>query len=929
VSEIFVSLDLETTGLDPQSDEIIEIGAVKFQGGEVVETYHTLVKPYRPLPYRIQVLTGITPREVNSAPPLAVVLGDLVSFIGDHPIIGQSIAFDLSFLSEKGISLTPQVYDTFELATILLPTLSDYSLSAVAEELGISFPLQHRALPDAMVAKEVFLALLDKARGLDSSIIAEIDRLTRGINWPLARFFRQIVEEKLGDVFSQGDELALDVLGKEREERLVPAPEKKPLDLGGLAKMLSTDGLMAQAFSGFEYRPEQVAMMKAVALALNEGAHLIVEAGTGTGKSIAYLLPAISFALENSVPVVISTNTINLQEQLMGKDIPDLAKVLGWGCLRYTQLKGRNNYLCLRRWNSLRMNLALTVEEVKFLLRTLVWAATTPTGDRAELSLRGGELHVWSRVCAQRESCLGGQCPYHRRGRCFLYRARRQAEGAHLIIVNHALLLSDIATGSNVLPEYSHLIIDEAHHLEDEATEQWGFEIGERDLGGYLNHLSVRMDGEHYTGFLFEINNYFRGSTVPQAIRGDTEKLAQDMRIMVEACRDRVLELFDILWHFLEAHTEDQGEYERRLRLTRAVRSQPGWTRVELAWENLSLALGNIDAGLNRLYAMIEPLPDARILDYENLMVELSSLIYHGGELHHRINSAVCQQEDEKIYWASLRGNILTLYAAPLHVGQALEEDLFAQKECVVLTSATLSTEGNFKYIKERLGLKEVSELLLGSSFDYVGSAMVYIPEDIPEPGQPGYQQAVEQVLIDLCRVTHGRALVLFTSYAALRASYGAIRTPLQGEDILVLGQGIDGTPRQLLQAFKTNPRAVLLGTASFWEGIDVVGEALSVLAMARLPFSVPTDPVFVARSELFDDPFNDYAIPQAVLRFKQGFGRLIRSKGDRGAIVLLDRRIKSKYYGDAFLGSLPLCVVKSGLARYLPREVASWLGGD
>jgi DNA polymerase-3 subunit epsilon/ATP-dependent DNA helicase DinG len=928
MSEIFVSLDLETTGLDPQSDEIIEIGAVKFRGGEVVETFHTMVKPYRPLPYRIQVLTGITPREVDSAPPLAVVLGDLVSFLGDHPIIGQNVSFDLSFLSEKGVSLETQVYDTFELATILLPTLSDYRLSAVAEELGISFPIQHRALPDAMMAKEVFLALLDRAHDLDISIIAEIDRLTRGIDWPLARFFRQIAEEKLGDVFSQVGELAFAVLGKEREERLAPAPERKPLDLGKLTQMLGTDGPMARALPGFEHRPEQVAMMKAVALALNEGEHLIVEAGTGTGKSIAYLLPAIFFAVENSVPVVISTNTINLQEQLMGKDIPDLARVLEPESLRYTQLKGRNNYLCLRRWNSLRMSPALPVDEVKFLLRTLVWAATTATGDRAELSLRGGEPYIWSRVCAQAESCLGGQCPYQRRGHCFLYRARRKAEGAHLIIVNHALLLSDIATGSNVLPEYSHLIIDEAHHLENEATEQWGFEVGERDLGGYLNRLSERVDREHYTGFLFEITNYFRGSKVPQAIRGDIEKLAQDMHIMVEACRDRVLEFFDVLWRFLEAHTEDQGEYERRLRLTSAVHIQPGWTRVELAWENLSLALGNIDAGLNRLHAMLEPLSDAKILDYENLMVELSSLIHRGGELRHRINSAVSQQEDEKIYWASLRGNILTLCAAPLHVGQVLEEDLFPEKECVVLTSATLSTEGNFEYIKERLGLRDAGELLLGSSFDYMGSAMVYIPEDVPEPGQPGYQQAVEQALIDICRATQGRALVLFTSYAALRASYGAIRAPLQGEGILVLGQGIDGAPRQLLQTFKTNPRSILLGTASFWEGIDVVGEALSVLVMARLPFSVPTDPVFTARSELFEDPFNEYAIPQAVLRFKQGFGRLIRSKSDRGAIVVLDRRIKSKYYGAAFLGSLPLCVVKSGPARHLPGEVVAWLEG-
>ncbi|MFQ5925197.1 MAG: helicase C-terminal domain-containing protein, partial [Dehalococcoidia bacterium] len=917
MSETYVSLDLETTGLDPQSDEVIEIGAVKFQGNDILETFHTLVKPYRSLPYRIQVLTGIAQSDVDAAPPLAVVLGDLVSFLGDYPIVGQSVAFDLSFLLEKGVSLPNPIYDTFELATILLPTLSEYGLSAVAERLGIHAPLRHRALPDAMVAKEAFTALLDKAYELDIPIIAEIVRLTGATDWPLARLFRRIEEEKVSDASSKviefnSEEVDFNVLDKEQKEgeegkKLTPVPSRKPLDLERLTGMLGTEGLMAQVIPGFEHRPEQVEMMQAVAEALNNSQHLIVEAGTGTGKSIAYLLPAIFFALGNNVPIVISTNTINLQEQLMGKDIPDLIKALGghFEGLRYAQLKGRGNYLCLRRWNLLRRSQALPLDEVKFLLRTLVWVAQTQSGDRAEIAMRGGETALWNRVCAQGESCLGAQCIYQKRGSCFLYGARRKAEGAHLIIVNHALLLSDIAAGSKVLPNFGHLIIDEAHHLEEEATGQWGFEVAERDLSGYLNRLSERVEGD-LRGLVFELGAHFRGSTHSPSSVKEIEELAQGVHNMVEGCRDRVLAFFDAFWRFLEAHAEDQREYERRLRLTGAVRAQPGWSRVALAWENLSLALQNIEAGLSRLYSMLEPLPDANILDYENLMIELSSLLHRSGELRHEINAAIASPEEDNIYWASLR-NTLSLCAAPLHVGAILEDCLFSQKECILLTSATLSTEGNFEYIKERLGLTEARELLLGSSFDYMNSAMVYIPEDIPEPGQPGYQQAVEQALIDLCRASKGRAMALFTSYAALRASYGAIWAPLQGEGILVLGQGIDGAPRQLLQTFKTYPRAFLLGTSSFWEGIDVVGEALSVLVMARLPFSVPNDPVFAARSELFEDPFNEYAIPQSVLRFKQGFGRLIRSKSDRGVILVLDRRIRTKFYGAAFLGSLPL----------------------
>jgi DNA polymerase-3 subunit epsilon/ATP-dependent DNA helicase DinG len=935
VYETFVSLDLETTGLDPSSDDIIEIGAVKFCGDDVVDTFHTMVNSYRKLPYHIQILTGITNREVETAPPLAAVLDALISFLGDYPIIGQSIAFDLGFLSEKGVSFQSRIFDTFELATILLPTLPDYRLSVIAKELGIHSSIHHRALADATLAKDVFLALLDKARSLHPSIIAELDRLSGEIDWPLAYLFRQISGQKLGDVFAQVGELPIGIIGAERAERLIATPERKLLDLDELTRILGSEGLIAQSLSQFEYRPEQVTMMHAVGGALNEGSRLIVEAGTGTGKSIAYLLPAIFFSLENGVPVVISTNTINLQEQLISKDIPDLVRALEQGSLRYTQLKGRNNYLCLRRWNLLRRSQTLSMDEVKLLLRTLVWLATTSTGDRAELGFRGDELSTWSRVNAQGESCLGVRCPYQKQGHCFLYHARRKAEGAHLIIANHALLLSEIATGSNVLPEYNHVIIDEAHHLEEDATEQWGFEVRERDVRGYLNLLSEKSVGvgyDHYNGLLFELNGHFRGSSVSPSNKKEVEELAQSIRLSVEHGHARVLEFFDILWRILETHAEGYGGHERRLRLTKEVYRQPEWSKVALAEENLSLALTEIDSGLNRLYAMIEPLSD--ILDHENLIVELSSIIFRGGELRQRIKSAVYEQGDgenekcEMIFWLSLRGDTLALCAAPLHVGQVLQEYLFSRKECAVLTSATLSTEGHFEYIKGRLGLEDTGELLLGSSFDYMNAALVYIPDDIPDPGRSGYQQAVERVLIDLCRTTGGRTLALFTSHAALRASVEAIRTPLQEEDILVLGQGLDGSPRQLLQAFKANPRAVLLGTASFWEGIDIVGESLSVLVMARLPFSVPTDPVFLARSELFDDPFNEYTLPQTVLRFKQGFGRLIRTRSDRGVIVVLDRRIQSKYYGAAFLGSVPRCMVRSGPSRQLSEEVAAWLDG-
>ncbi|MEE8469812.1 MAG: helicase C-terminal domain-containing protein, partial [Dehalococcoidia bacterium] len=320
-----------------------------------------------------------------------------------------------------------------------------------------------------------------------------------------------------------------------------------------------------------------------------------------------------------------------------------------------------------------------------------------------------------------------------------------------------------------------------------------------------------------------------------------------------------------------------------------------------------------------------------KVSGYDYLMLEITSLLHRNNELSEQIDCLISYSEPDDIYWLSIDGqtDAVSLSAAPLSVSKVLQQSLFSPKDCVILTGATLSTEGTFEYISGRLGQEHTKQLLLDAPFDYLNSAMLYLPNDIPDPGSPGYQQAVETVLLELCRACRGRTLVLFTSHAALRATHEAIQVPLAEEGILVLGQGVDGSPKQLVATFKSNPETVLLGASSLWEGIDIVGDTLSVLVVARLPFNVPTEPVFAARSEMFDDPFNQYAIPRATIRFKQGFGRLIRSRSDRGAMVILDRRLQSKRYGAAFLDSIPLCTVVRGSSQHLPSAVCKWLERD
>jgi DNA polymerase-3 subunit epsilon/ATP-dependent DNA helicase DinG len=320
--------------------------------------------------------------------------------------------------------------------------------------------------------------------------------------------------------------------------------------------------------------------------------------------------------------------------------------------------------------------------------------------------------------------------------------------------------------------------------------------------------------------------------------------------------------------------------------------------------------------------------PDAGAATYSDLVIELRNHLTGVHEIRTNANAAVTNPDEGAVYWleARVKGGDVALKCAPLHVGPLLDRYLFSAKRTVVLTSATLSTDSDFSYICERLGLNSTKELQLSAPFDYQKAALICVPSDMPEPGTQGYQRQLELMLIEMCKASQGRALVLFTSHSAVRTTYRAIQRPLEDAGIMVLGHNIDGSRKQLLERFKNNPRTVLLGTSSFWEGIDVVGDALSVLAIAKLPFAVPSDPVFAARSEGFDDPFNQYSVPYAILKFKQGFGRLIRSHSDRGVVAVLDRRVLSKRYGQAFLDSLPECTIKRGLTANLPSEVADWL---
>jgi predicted DnaQ family exonuclease/DinG family helicase len=938
----YVALDLETTGLQPERDAIVEIGAVKFRGDEVLETWSSLVNPQRPLPHKIERLTGITQSQVERAPSLHSVLPALMRFVGEHPIIGHNIQFDRAFLQRAGYTALPPALDTFELACILMPYASRFSLGKLMDELGIEFPTRHRAVEDARAAHALFVALLRRAGKLDPKIIQEIARLGDQADWPLQYAFQDLLRDQARHAFAPGtigaqfaakrmvqdETLGLLFSRDPQEQPLKPKASNAPLDVDALVHLLGPEGAFAREFAGYEYRPQQIEMMRAVASAFNAGATLLVEAGTGTGKSVAYLVPALYWAAQNHQRVVISTNTINLQDQLYLKDIPDLRKILPFE-FKAALLKGRSNYLCRRRLDALRKSDQLTTDEVRVLAKVLAWLPSTTTGDGAELTLMGAENQVWSRLSSDQDHCSVEHCALRQENKCFFYRARDRAESAHVIIVNHALLLSDMATENRVLPEYKYLVIDEAHHLEARATEALSFEASRSSLEALLRGLANERGG-----LIGNLAGSLRHSDAPPQVKRSVQEVFDDVAQDVDRAQRGVYDLFNALGGFLEQQEQLPGEsdsgYDRQIRLTPARRAQPDWSRIEIAWEEFGARLLKVREGLEKIYHAWSELDGYQVPSQSELEQELASALRRVSETRGQMDALITKPQANGIYWATIKkGNgDITLHAAPLYVGTLLQKQLFAGKDAAILTSATLCVDKNFNHIKSRLGIGDwADELAVGSPFDYANAAMIYVPIDIPEPGQPGYQKAVEASLVDLFRATQGRALALFTSHSQLQTTYRAISRPLEEDDIIVIAQNLDGSRRQVLETFRTQERTVLLGTRSFWEGIDVAGDALSCLVISRLPFSVPSDPIFAARSETFDDSFAQYAVPEAVLRFRQGFGRLIRTKNDRGIVVLLDKRVLSKNYGRIFLESLPPVSKYQGPLKELPGVAAKWIG--
>jgi ATP-dependent DNA helicase DinG len=936
----YVALDLETTGLDVDHDEIIEIGAVRFHGAQELETYATFVNPGRHIPSFITDLTGITDADVAHAPSIHQVLSDVRKFVGQDLVVGHNVSFDLGFLRRYNVLRNNGGIDTFELANVLVPHARRYSLSTLCEELGLELADQaHRALDDARMTHALYVTLFERAKQLPKETLDEIIRLGQHVNWGARYFFKNALYQRAQTSFQGGlgAQLAAQ-LGKQASgplfipevdfDPLEPRPRPIPLDVEALSEMLEPGGPVDEIYEQYEYRTQQREMLEAVARAFNQEHHLMVEAGTGTGKSLAYLIPAVRWADQNDDRVVVSTNTINLQEQLVDNDIPLLQQLFPTK-FRTMILKGRSHYLCRRQLQRLRREGPNSKDEMRVLARILLWLPHTLDGDGDDLFLpTAKDRAIWSRLSASVENCNPTDCPFYHGDGCFFYRARERAETVHVLIVNHALLLADIAAENRVLPPYDRLIIDEAHHLEHAATESLHFSVNWFALRYTLNEL-LKGHGQH-GGLLDELQ--MLAERLPRKRRHRLTEILYHLEDAAEETERRLMHLFDALAFFLDEHVSNRNQkYNTRMRIDDTMRKQPGWDAVEITWDGVVQPFEILVTKTGRL---VRDLEDADITDMPELEAPRARLITVSRRLeetYNQLHALIAEPIDNAIYWLEEGRNQgpLSLHSVPLHVGQLVREHLFNKKKSVILTSATLRVGGTFDYLRERLEAWDARELAVGSPFDYASAALFYVVNDSPTPGQHSYQKIVEQTMIDLFRATEGRALVLFTSYSQLRSTTHAITKPLARDKINVYAQGKGNSRAQLLENFRTDERAVLLGTRSFWEGVDIPGDDLSCLTIAKLPFDVPTDPIVQSRSEVCDNPFNDYMVPEAVLRFLQGFGRLIRTRTDRGVVAVLDGRLLTKRYGQRFLDSLPGPTVRTGSRHQLPEVAARWLAGE
>ncbi|WP_284640158.1 ATP-dependent DNA helicase DinG [Paenibacillus silviterrae] len=945
----FAVLDFETTG-STSSDRIIQVGLCIVNDLEISDRYTSLVHPGISIPSSITALTGIDDEMVKDAPSIDSVIAEMVPLLQDSVLVGHNVGFDLSFLQraldEEGYyPFDGRVLDTMDTLRMLYPGLSSLQLSMVCQAFDIVHERPHQADSDAEVTALIWLRCMERLQSLPLLTLQRLEMVFEDQVGDLGWLIHELRTYKEMHASAGSDphedryfrQFALNVSdwGEEEEERDPQEIKRMPDDFGAFYTQLKA--LMQQSFGAYEERESQVQMLNNVESAFQKEQHLMIEAGTGTGKSLGYLIPSLYYGLKNEKKVVVSTHTINLQEQLRERDIP-LLKELFPVPFKAGILKGRSHYLCSRKFEAKVNTLDFENgrEDRVTAAQMIVWLGETKHGDDEELHFSGKGQQFWYSVSSDAESCLNRACPWFKK--CFYHRARHEANNADVVITNHSLLFTDVVAENRVLPGYKHLVIDEAHHFEEVASKHLGIELHYHGLSGTL--LWLYKDAR--TGQL---------SLLKQKLARFEKDITQKWCSMIEEIVPRLIalkeqwdELTEVLYQLLASRSDASQTEGNTMVLRLRKDSLPnGWDKLMIMEENMQLHFTEVNKKLDRLLTEVKELQDE--YDAASLVTDLSGtvkqLFRHKDALHFFMTMA----DENYVYWLEAghynKARSLQLSSVPMDVSSLLKQYFFDAKESVVMTSATLSVGKSFDYTCEQLGLqtKDDNKLVtvqLPSPFNYREQALVVIPRDFPSiRGNVGEKEFVDKLILSLAEValeTKGRMLVLFTSNRMLKAAHAGLKDMLSPFGIQVLGQGVDSSNRsKLTRMFQNYPASVLLGTSSFWEGVDIPGNALSCLAIVRLPFQPPNHPLVEAKTEnlkkLGQNPFMKLSVPQAVIRFKQGFGRLVRTASDRGIVLVYDTRVIDTNYGKYFLYSLPGPKIEHMNTSQLVPRIKQWMG--
>ncbi|MEI7556564.1 exonuclease domain-containing protein [Candidatus Chlorohelix sp.] len=966
-ARVYVALDIESTGGgETDQGEIIEVAAIRFrleEGGvaRILERWQTLVRPRNPIPYKITHLTGIRQTDVEHAPTFNEIREKLQQFLGNFPLVGHSIESDFAFLSRQEFRVTNIPLDTYELATLILPQMGNYSLVAVATALEIQANGEaHRALADTYMAMNVFAALLGKLEELPRKVINEVNRIASNLQeWHLRRLFEEASEILARQERNSGGLGSLGALLKQQ----LSEKQGSDHDFIFLASQDKPQSLQPNPDFKFPYSAlnERIASASLpIRAILDSNQHMLLEMpGNDHTRAMGLLAPAIEIAVQSGQSVVIAANSETQRDRILNKAIPEMQKLLATQettgdnsnaskekrrkrseekpLFIANTVKHQNSYLCLRRWENFRNMEGLTADELKLLIKALLWLPNTINGDSAELRIMQQE-RLWSRINTQKGLCLASHCQYNQRHQCFYFKARDRAEASHIIVTDQALVLADAAGQAGTLPHFDYTLIDDAHHLEDEAGRQFGSAITPNTLFDFLDWIyrpvTWKAEGGS-SGFLSTFSRYFGDDTGAEIKEPINSKLSAAIS-HVGICRSSTDNLLRDLTDLVNQINQDSGQGDGRIRLDGKFYSSPEWGGIAGTWEVFKQDWEELYYDLRDLRDEAHNFKGA-LHNTEDMMLNLNYYINQADYFLNRLSPAFEGSDNAQVHWLSLhpRTQLVGIFSAPLQVDSGLQHMLFNHKKSVVLASPTMTTDGDFKFLRNRLGLHEAKELKLYPERDYAATTLLYLPNDMPEPSQPGYQKAIDQHIIDMVKGCEGRMLALFTSNSSLRMTYKAVQRPLEQQNILVLGMGLDGTRRSVLNRFKNTPHALLLSTLGHWDNPELFKDeensplSFALLAITKLPFDPPSDPVFAARieSRQYNDPFLQYSLPRTILRFKQAYERLLEAMPERGVVVVLDSRLTRRAYGPTFLNSLPALRTKHDTLTHLTPELRNWLG--